>query len=336
MMLKMHTLSRQLPPGRLDVLQRLTPNAQITVDNETKQLIIVATQSDHQKLADALSQLVDAGDPAGEKKLVVYPVTPAQLKRFQTVWSDLQTELPGARIVTDAEPGQMSAWARPEQHDVIANMLEQLKHDVPEGERFQLIAYEIKAAEPSSALQVMQELFPNTRFSLESRTRRILAWTRPDEHETIRAALEQIDSGDPIEGTGILRVHSVATASPEIVTQVITQVIPGAEAHADNRAGTVIVRARENEHNIIEGLVEQIRKGVQGDSDHVLAAYPTGQARSRTAVAKCCDDWFHKPASTTSPAADEFSFGRRPPIRNSSDKHSTKPLAMPLPKRRLI
>jgi hypothetical protein len=179
------------------VLQGLAPTAQITLDSAGNRLLVVATPADHEVIKPNIEQVQKAAAAEETRKLVVYPVTEPQRKRFEAVLTTVTAELPGIQVITDAEPGELSVWARPSQHTVVKEILDQLKREVPTDEKYQLIAYPVKVADPTTVVTTLQTLFPGTQIVLETKSRRVLVWTRPDRHPAIKGAIEAMDLSEP-------------------------------------------------------------------------------------------------------------------------------------------
>ncbi len=166
--LRFYPLAEKPSTSTLSLLQSLAPRAKVTLDPSGKQLNVVASPADHNTLRAAIEQ-IEKGTTAEEKpRLVRYTITPAERKRFESVATTLTAEFPGMQVLPASEPGELSIWATPTQHVALAQIIEQLKHEAPAGEKGHLVAYQIKSAEPASVLKVMQTLFPNTQFTLDA------------------------------------------------------------------------------------------------------------------------------------------------------------------------
>ncbi len=115
--LQFYTFISRIPSGLIEVLQSLAPRAQIRPSSDGKKLVVTATPVDHKLIADTIKKFPEP-KPSMKSVLEIYPVTPAQRKRFQAVMGSITGDLPGIRIITDAEPGELAVWARPNEHEV--------------------------------------------------------------------------------------------------------------------------------------------------------------------------------------------------------------------------
>ena len=88
-------------------------------------------------------------------------MTPVQKKRFTTVLQNLIKELPSVVVLPDIKAGELAIWATALHHEAIAGILEQFKGEGAAAEdAFQLVAYPVKATDPTSAQEMLQDLFP--------------------------------------------------------------------------------------------------------------------------------------------------------------------------------
>ena len=96
-----------------EVLAQLVPDANVTIDEEGKRLVVVATEADHEVVERTVQQIDGALSEEEENALMVYPVSPGQRKRFEAVVESLGEDLPNVKVIDDDEPTQVSVWAKP-------------------------------------------------------------------------------------------------------------------------------------------------------------------------------------------------------------------------------
>jgi len=270
--LRFYPLTQVPPPTLVPGLHKLAPKAQVTLDPSGKRLMVVATAAEHQVIKSNLDRVEKAAELEEKSQLVTYPVTPAQRKRFQAVVATVTTELPGLQVIADAEPGELSIWAKPSQHAVIAKIIDQLKRDVPAEEKYQLTAYSLKAADPDSVLTLVTRLFPNTQFTLDKRTKRLMAWARPEDHEAIKKALDEVDTGVAGDNEETLITYPVKT-DPRTVVQMLPDLFPGMQFSSDLRAGTIVAKGRKIDHKQLAKTIEQMDQPDEAHRPQVVV-YP--------------------------------------------------------------
>ncbi|HID22072.1 MAG TPA: hypothetical protein EYP14_06685, partial [Planctomycetaceae bacterium] len=220
-LVRFYPVTKSLPSNIASLLTRLVPEAQISVDEENKQLVVIATAADHQVVKSTLEEMEKSLPPAEERQLIVYPLTPAQRKRFDAIFSSVSSELPGIKLIPDDQPGSVSIWAKPSQHKVIAEIIQQLQTELPETNLLQLVAYPLKVAEPKSVQEILQTVFPNAKIVVDEESDRLLIWTTSADHERIKTAIEQLDSGRPDDRAEGFQVYPVRDVDPQLALQIL-------------------------------------------------------------------------------------------------------------------
>ena len=268
--LRFYPTEDELPAALLSILTTLAPKAQITPDSSGKYLTVVASPADHELIKSTIEKATTTLPAEEKEKLVVYSVTNRQQTRFQAVLASVQAELPSVRVIPDSTPGQLSIWAKPSDHEVLAGIINELSQDVPPEEKYQLVAYGLKSADPASVTQVLAELFPETRVTLDAKSNRLLIWTRAEEHEAIRRALEQIDVEGPAEEQRRFEVYAIsgvaglsaagrAAKAADFLANLQT-LVPNAKLTIDSETGNLVAFATPTEHEIIRTAVEKLGK----------------------------------------------------------------------------
>ena len=281
--LRFHELMRMPPPSLITGLTRLYPEAQITLDG--KRLMVIASEENHKALKSTIARIEETM-PIGEpKKLATYSVTATEKARFNAILPMLTAEMPGLTVVADAEPGVLSIWAKPTQHVLLADIISQLKLDVPHDRKHRFLSYTIASADPAVVLSTLQSLLPHARLSLDPRTRRLLGWCSPDDHEKIKQVLEQMDSGAAEDAQDQLMVYPVPDTNPAVALAVLMQTLPDVQFHSDPAAGTIIARARKSDHKIIAKTLTAMQASQDLGHKQVLEIYPTGDSDPATVLA---------------------------------------------------
>lgn len=275
--LRFYPLSQTPPAAMLSVLQALAPKAQVTLDSAGRRLTVVATPEDHEVLKSAIEQVDKTVQAEEKRKLVAYAVSPSQRTRFQGIAASLTTELPGMQVMPDGEPGELMIWAKPSQHVVIAELLEQLKREVPTSEKYELVAYAIKAASPTSLQSMLKTLFPNVQITPDARSRRLLIWALPADQQAIKTALEKIDAAKSADMQEKLMVYPVPYLDPTITVQTLQEALPEVKIVSDAKAGTLVVWASPWEHETIDKLLKQMQAGADAQNKPKLVVYPVAE-----------------------------------------------------------
>ncbi len=282
--LRFYPLAFGIPPEALSILKRQVPDASIALDNTADRIVAVATPREHERIKAAIERLEKVAGLEGRSKLVIYPVTPAERKRFLAVINSLKAQAAGIQVIVDAEPGELAIWAKPQQHDMVAEILKELRRDVPPEERFQLVGYSVEGTDANNALSILQSLFPNTKLLLDAKTNRILAWTKPAEQEQIKASLEQIRQQSGEEGQARFEVYKTAGAGGYQLLTTLQTLVPGAKLSTDPKTGNLVAWATAADHDRLKAALAKLTRGPAADDEAEIEVYRITRGDPKAAI----------------------------------------------------
>jgi type II secretory pathway component GspD/PulD (secretin) len=284
MIVRFHALLQTPSESLLNILKEMVPAAQLTPDAENKRLIAVASAADHEAIQKIVEQF-EADTPLEQpRRLAVYPVTAAQRRRFEAVLPSLQTEMPGLQLLSDDNPGSLTVWAKPSEHLIIAETVKQLAQDASPTEQLQLATYTCAAADPATISEFVTTLFPDAKFVVDAKTRRIMVWARPQDHERIKPALEQLATGKTADFEEQFQAYSLSKVPPDIAVPMLQQQLPDAKIVADAKSGKVLAWASKTDHEVIAKAIEQLQAAPDDKDKPRLVVYPRGDADPQTIV----------------------------------------------------
>ena len=175
----------------------------------------------------------------GAEQLAVYKVTAAQKSRFDLLAPTLTPEMPGMTIIGQPSPDELAIWAKPTQHLVLKEIIEQLESEEPDDQKRKLIGYPVKSVDPASVLTMLQQLYPDAQLLLDPKANRLLAWTLPEEHASIQSSLEAIEGAAASDEQPRFEAFSVHTADAATITTTLPAAacpMPGSRS-TPNRSG---------------------------------------------------------------------------------------------------
>ncbi|MEZ6060670.1 MAG: secretin N-terminal domain-containing protein [Planctomycetaceae bacterium] len=256
------------------VLQAMLPSATVTFENDGRRLSVVATETDHAVVRATLEKLEQTA-PADEQRILkIYDVSSEQRRRFTAVLESLTTEFSGMQVLTDSQPGEITVWAKPSQHEVVSRVLGQLQHDVPADEKPKLVVYPITKVDPSGVSSVLTELFPDAKITTDTTARRLMIHATPALQQSIKQAIEQLDSDLSGETEIKLMVYPVHGIDPANARQLLSTEVPRATVIHDATAHTFIVRARAEQQRQVAKLLDELRSaGSDPASQQQLQVY---------------------------------------------------------------
>jgi type II secretory pathway component GspD/PulD (secretin) len=269
----------QFPPssGLLDLLKRLAPSAEVTVDKENRRLMVLATPTDHSIIEQTLQQYEAQTPSAEERRLVVYHLLPGERKRLEALLPTLQSQMPELQILPETTAGEVAIWARPEEHRLIQQIVEQIREPQKPERPYQLIVHSVSSADPKSVVSMLEKLFPDAQVVLDSKSRRIMIWAPAALEPQIRQTLRELDSGPPGAWQEQLRVYPVTKIDLQVALQVLREQVPEARMTPDPKTNSLLVWAGGEDHKQIAKLLEELEAGVDERQRARLEIYPPGK-----------------------------------------------------------
>ena len=272
--LSFHAFKQPPPADLLTVLRTAVPQATIKLDVEGKRLTIVATPDDRTFLESLLARYEKIAPAEEKNQLVLYAATPEQKTRFQAVLTTLATDLPGIKAVADAEPSQLAVWAKPEQHELLRGIFEQLRKEPPTEHKSQLVMYSLKSVDPAAALLVLTPMFPDAKLVPDKKTRKIAVWARPADQTAIKAAIEQLDGGAASHGAERMQTYVSPTADPTVAIGVLEDLLPHVRLQSDAKSNAIFAWASAADQDVIRRTLEEMRVENAPDNKPSLEVYP--------------------------------------------------------------
>ncbi len=256
------------------ILQAMFPATQISFEEQAKRLSVVADKSDHAKIAETLKKLEESAPAKEQKSLKIYELNTAERLRFTSLSPVLMQELPGMQVLTDTQPGEITIWAKPTQHEIIAQIIKQLQREVPLDQKAKLIVYPIHHVSATAVATTLSDLFPDAKITPDEKGSRILIHAKPKLQATIRSAIDQLDTETPIEKEIKLMVYPVKGIDPTSAIALIAAELPEAYVIQDRTGETLIVRAKEKEHQEIVELLDALKLASSATSKRTIVIYP--------------------------------------------------------------
>ena len=278
--LQFYPLKKASGTKAVALLTAMLPAATISFDAEAKRLSVVAEAPDHDVVKTTLARL-EATAPINEQRVLkIYDVTSHQRARFTAALAGLTAEHPGLQVLTDAQPGEVTVWAKPSEHDIVSEVLNQLERDVPADQQPKLIVYPIRSVDPNSVATVLTELFPDAKITTDATAARLLIHASPAMQATIKSAIEQLDSD--LEGdTEIkLMVYPVKGIDAVSALQLLNTEVAKATVIHDTIAQTFIVRANLERQQQVAELLEALQTAATPLQKRTAVVYPTSQSQS--------------------------------------------------------
>jgi len=245
-----HTQASTLVPA----LQRLLPQAQVTVDSTNNRLIVSASPDDVTR-AETLIQELDQEDPEHKRTLVVYPVGDAEPS---TVASFLSTVVPNARISVDATTRSVMAWATASDHQTIKTTIEELIKAAGEGGT-KVVVYDVKVMRAHTVYPILRQAFPRMSFNYNSSDlTKLIAWGTAGDHKKLAELIKQLEAAAAKQEGMELRSYDVEAVGVSQAQSMLSRIVPQATFSSGTDGKTLIVWASPEQHALIEQVINSL------------------------------------------------------------------------------
>ncbi len=264
------------------VLSTLAPTAKITWDEEGQRAMVMATPKEQQIVKETMQQIMQNAPPVEKQILRLYPLTPTQRTRFEAVQADVLKDLVGMRVIKDPQTGELAIWGKASQHEKLAEVLEQL-NATGEGTVVPLlIAYPINRGSAKVVQEMLQQLFPTTKITVDEKSDRVLVYAPLSEHGRIKQTIEQLDSEATPNNKEEIRSYAVGDVDPTPILPMLQKLVPEMQLTIDLKARKVVASGTLRDHEVLAKAIEQFRNVDPADQP-IVKAYAM-EGRSTTSL----------------------------------------------------
>ncbi|MFP6765016.1 MAG: secretin N-terminal domain-containing protein, partial [Planctomycetaceae bacterium] len=254
----------------------LTPQAQITHDTKNRRFIIIATESDQQRIDGLLKQMIPA--PASQPELKMYPIA---AENTDSVTGLLATLAPDAQITHDAPNDRLVVLAVGEDHSRIADILSRLT-STDDGNQI-IRSFPAKGLDVSSVTSLLQTLVPKASVTVDTSHERLLIVASLNDLATVENVLKQVVIEDA-DGEPTLKSYAIA---PQVtltsLTTLLTSLVPEAKITSDEPKRRLLIVASTRDHQVVQAAIEQVETDTGGELPE-LKFYPLTKSDGENAV----------------------------------------------------
>ena len=256
---KVYGLQHATAATALQALAGVVPQAALSAGADPSQLVAFARPRDHAKIAEVIKELDKEAPPETEPQAVVYTLQSGNSAEAMRV---LRTAVPTASLSAGAEPHQLIAWARPADHKIIKEIVERLAEKGPAELARKVAVYTLEAGDATTAITFLQNAVPTAQFSVGSDPRRLIAWATPADHEAIKKAVEEMETG---AGKMTSQVYRFRYADPQAAYTVLQALVPSAKMAIDAKEGSLVASGLPEDHVKIKATIDQMdREDAEG------------------------------------------------------------------------
>ncbi|MCH2202164.1 MAG: hypothetical protein MK102_09345 [Fuerstiella sp.] len=258
-------------------------SVRITVDATSKRLYIHAFEDHHEDIRTAVTQIMSAIKDGAQTQVAIYFVGDGNADETREILSALY---PDTKIMADRRRRMIIVTAAPEQHERIKAVAEQIRNAVEDGTGVIPKTYATTHLDGNYLESVVRDLFPEDRdfvLNVNPANGQMVALARPDQHETIRKLLIQIDV-EPNAAAKTVRVFRTAPLTPATVIAALEPLVSKQTTMSIEPTGDeIVVSAPADEQLKIVELLRQMEVSPD-DVEKSLAVYRVAPLDARTVI----------------------------------------------------
>jgi type II secretory pathway component GspD/PulD (secretin) len=248
----------------MSLLRPMFPDAEFSVGANRARLIVWARAADHVSIKKAIDEMTKKEPPELAPRVVVYTLesTPAA-----SAVPILTTMFAEAQFSVGADPSKVVALARPADHELIKQAVEQMSQKEPPEQARRVAVYTVPSAGSgarysgaAALIAVLKPMFPDVQFTVGTDPSRLVAWARPAEQEAVKKAVEEMTQKEPPETAARVVVYSVDAGTATAALTALRAMFPGAQFSAGADPGQVVAFARPDDQVAIKVAIEEMAK----------------------------------------------------------------------------
>ncbi|MHB0959816.1 MAG: secretin N-terminal domain-containing protein [Pirellulaceae bacterium] len=278
-----HLAKMEPTDAEQEIQQLLGPGRKMIVMPKSRQILVTETAGKLRTIRDVIER---AENPSGNKdkgvaELKLQFVSPEEvlliarpllgLEEGKNVGEEIS-------IAIDTLGTRLFATGDKEKIQILEDLVERVDNKrevIPSAvatEQPQLLTHQIRAADPTESLAVMQTLLaglPDVRMSLDSKTNKIIALARPSEHRTIAETIKQLEGDSPR-----FEVIQLRKIDPQLAVLTINNFFGNNDAEdpssgaikvdADPTSMKLYVRATQRDLEQVRTLIEKLEGSGEG------------------------------------------------------------------------
>ncbi len=253
--LKSYSMPRSAHEQATETIQKIVPGVSVTAHSSNDQLLVIATESQHQQISRVIEQLAEAGIDLthSDRQLTTFQLNYADVaKTVQT----LGTLLPETTFNADPENRRLLAVLSSDQQQRVQQWLKVI--DIaPDPQRALTIeVYSVTPLVQQRLGALSKALLPNLTSTYDATSKQLLVTAIPEDHAKFQALVETITATmpEPVE----LKTYPLPKSAQTSAMTALQQLVPEVTVTADGENDRLVAYASREDHARIEAALQQI------------------------------------------------------------------------------
>ncbi len=257
--MEVHPLPRTGTSGLLAMLRDLFPRAELRVDDQTRNLLVLAPPETQRAVRRMLSQLDPSAPRPDTPQLRSYPLPGPVDEALVATFGRLA---PAAEITHEADRARLLVLATEADHESLARAIEAYHRQLPLAPQRELRVYPL-APRAEGRLQSVLEAagrdFEGVEVVTAGNDRQVAVWALPGQHTRIAEVFAELNGAVDADRYRLL-TFTTERSDPEVLQEMLEASFPGVRVVLDRRGGRLLIRVRNDDYDTVRAALV----GVEG------------------------------------------------------------------------
>jgi len=268
-----------------EALAALFPDAKIVTDADRKIIIATATDEQHTTIAQIAAQMKSALLDGNQAVAAVYSLNSASATEVQSLIQSMYSRFDNVRLSVNEKTGRLVVLARPEQHEAIRPLIEQLDSDSATATDLELAVFRLNQLDGMAIQQALQPLLPrNAQVTADRTARQLLVSAPKSDMPAIREMVQQMISTQGTTEGLETRSYRLRRNEADEAQEVLEKLFPDATLVTDVSQEILVATATPQQHETIASVVQQMKNAAPDGNSPQAIAYSLKAADGANAV----------------------------------------------------
>lgn len=246
-----YTLNSTRANSLLLTLREVVPRAKVSVGSDPQKLFAWASDEDQAIIKAAVDEIEKGESGESASRAVVYKL--GGLSAYQAMYG-LREIAPNARFTMGAEPNQLIAWARPEDHAKIKAVVDEMSKKQPA----KMVVFTLESTTADAAIRLLTSAFPDARFAVGTDPRQLVAWVNDDDAKRLDEAVNKLSQDQLGEDAPTAAVYTLKAGSFAEAMESLRRAVPEAKLILGSDPRQLTAWARPGDQKKIADIVAQM------------------------------------------------------------------------------
>lgn len=263
-------------------LRTIEPAAVVQVDPTLRRLIVLATDTQQDKIQQALQEI--QGPAATPMQLRSYPMVTEDPTQIVATLTEM---VPSLKVTPQPEAQRILVIGTSHQQEQAAALLQQFQDEglLDSNADKQLESFALQHLEPAAALRLLDSMHPLITLQADTENQRLIGYLSPQQTTTVRRSLATLDVAPDAANQPQLQVYPLTSSQYEQLTPLLPQLAPDAKVTWDSKGQRILVVADQQGQQELQKLLEaaaNLTDGVPGSQLQVYSVTPEQKTRLNT------------------------------------------------------